>query len=136
MLYDFRRFSTYFKKLPIEFLVYKDSYPLRSESLTMINIVIQNSKLKSQILLDEVVKSLKKNKIILHELFTIKNSVKGDKVHAVFMLINMILINDCKELINDLINEKGVEYLSYALSKDSSLSKRYPEIVKFCEVPN
>ena len=40
MIFDMRKFHTEYKKLSLEFLAYKNSFPLRAEALNIINIII------------------------------------------------------------------------------------------------
>lgn len=131
MLLDYRKFSITFKKIPIEFLIYKDSFPMRIEALTYLNIILSFKNQFSTIVFDEAIKSIKKNKIIPQEMMVIKNYVKGEKISAVMMMFSIIHINECSDLIKEYEGEGIGEYLDYCIKKDQTILKRFPEVKRF-----
>lgn len=129
---NFGKFFTDFKKLSVEFLIYKESYPIRTEAINLISILINNSKSPgNKYLYDELVKNFKKHKLLAHEFNTIKNNIKGSKVKSVFVFLTMILINENSDLSKMIMQENGDEYLAYAINKDLAIAKQFPFIVKF-----
>jgi len=100
MMGDFRRFFTSFKKLSLEFLVFKESYPIRMEAISYINLIIQKSSLKgNNYIYDELIKNIKRYHLVSQELMIIKNSIKGPKVYSVFLFISIILSNKNSDLL-------------------------------------
>ena len=44
LIYDMRKFRTDYKKLSLDFLTYKDQFPLRAEALSFINTILHLQK--------------------------------------------------------------------------------------------
>lgn len=125
-------FSTLYKSIPFEFLIYKDSFPLRCEALTFISHVLSYSKEDNKfILYHELISSLKKNNLALKELTVLKNSVKGNKVKSVCLLLETLIINKTNDILNTYINEGLFSYIEYIFKKDNSLIEMFPEIKRF-----
>lgn len=97
MMSDFRRFFTDFKKLSLEFLVFKENYPIRMEAISFINLIIKKQN-ENRFTYDEMLKNIKKFKLVQQELIVIKNSIKGTKIHSVFLFFSIILFNKNKDL--------------------------------------
>ena len=102
---DFRQFFTFFKKISIEFLVFKESYPIRMEALSFINLIVKkNGLVYNNYIYDELIKCIKKHHLLQNEFMIIKNCLKGPKVHSVFLLISIIVNYKEKELIELIVN--------------------------------
>lgn len=109
MMTDFRKFYTDFKKLSFEFLVFKESYPIRTEAISFINMIIkkQTCCIKgNRDIYDELIKNFKKYNLIGQETVIIKNSIKGPKIHSVFLLISIILNSKNIDLRTALVKHK------------------------------
>jgi hypothetical protein len=103
MMSDFRKFSVgMYQKLNPEFIIFKDNFPMRLESITFIHLFLKHSN-NNGVLFDELVKNIKKHHLIQQELMVIKNSIKGPKVHSVFYFIHASLANNNQEIINILV---------------------------------
>ena len=82
LVFDFRKFKTDYKKLSLEFLAYKNAYPLRTEALSLLNIIIKkynNPNNKTEIdsfIYDEMIRNMKISHLIQNELAIIKNKIK------------------------------------------------------------
>lgn len=135
---DFRRFYTDFKKLSVEFLVFKESFPIRMEAMSFINLIIKKSRTPgNQVnthIYDELIKNIKKYNLIRHELIVIKNNIKGVKVHSVFMFMSIILITKNKDLISIIDRENSADYLNYSIQKDGQLKKMFQEVVNYLKI--
>jgi len=100
MMGDYRRFFTSFKKLSLEFLVFKESFPTRMEAISFINLIIMKSNLKgNHFIYDELIKNIKRYHLVQQELMIIKNSIKGPKINSVFLFISIILSNKNADLL-------------------------------------
>jgi hypothetical protein len=104
---DFRRFYTDFKKLSMQFLVFKESFPVRMEAISFINLIIRKQTLSkgNRLIYDEMIRNVKKHHLIRGETAVIKNSIKGVKVHNVFVLMSVIIGNKDKDLLNIIVNK-------------------------------
>ena len=103
MMSDYRRFYTDFKKLSFEFLVFKEAYPIRVEAISFINLIIARKSLYSKgniLIFDEMLKSIKRYHLINQELNTIKNAIKGNKIHSVFLFLSVLISSSSAELGN------------------------------------
>ena len=103
---DFRKFYTDFKSISLEFLAFKEAYPLRMEAISFINLIIKNknSVTGNRLVFDEMHNSMKKSNLFNHELTIIKNCIKGPKVHSVFIFITSVLVSNNFELIQIIVN--------------------------------
>lgn len=138
---DFSVFSTDFKKLSLEFLVFKDIYPIRTEGISFIQMIIsackqnentinQNENINAYFY-DELMKSIKNYKLLKNEFLIIKSNIKGNKVKNVFIFLSMLLVSKDIEISNMIIDDNGKEVLNYAINKDVSLCKLFPDVMKF-----
>lgn len=140
LAFDFRKFRTDYKKLSVEFLAYKHSFPLRSEALSMMNIVmkkINNVNMKTEIdafIYDEMIRNMKIAHMVQNELAIIKNKIKGYEVNAVLSFFNIVLANKNDDVIKMMEIENAKDYFVYAINKDTELKKVYPLIVKYVNV--
>jgi hypothetical protein len=101
---DFRRFYTSFKRLSVEFLVFKESYPIRMEVMAFIHMILKKASFNgNSFIYDETIKNIKKYYLIQKELNIIKNTIKGKKVHSVFLFLSVILNNKNQDLLTILV---------------------------------
>ena len=137
LIYDMRKFKTDFKKLSIEFLPYKESFPIRTEAISLLNIIIRkfhNEENRTEIdcfIYDEVIRNVKISHMVNNELAIIKNKIKGLEVMSVMSLFNIILSNDDREIIKIMNLENAKNYFIYAIQKDTNIKKLYPIIVEY-----
>ena len=142
LVFDFRKFKTDYKKLSLEFLAYKNAYPLRTEALSLLNIIIKkynNPNNKTEIdsfIYDEMIRNMKISHLIQNELAIIKNKIKGNEVLSVMSLFNIVLCNKDKEIIKMMNLENAKEYFIYAIKKDTGLKKLYPHVVDYINKSN
>src|SRR5690242_12858047 len=110
MMHDFRQFYTNFAKLSMEFLVFKENFPMRMEALSFINLIIKKNGINwNNYIYDEMVKNMKKHHLLQAELMVIKNSIKGLKVHSVFLFFSIIILNRENELIDLMVSYNCVK---------------------------
>ncbi len=103
---DFQVFYTDYKKLSFEFLAFKDSFPLRMEAISFINLIIKkrdSDDKTNRLIYDEVVKNMKKYRLINHELSVIKNFIKGNKIHSVFLFFGVIFNSGNSDLLEIIV---------------------------------
>ena len=137
LIYDMRKFKTDFKKLSIEFLPFKESFPIRAEAISLLNIIIRkfhNEENRTEIdcfIYDEVIRNVKISHMVNNELAIIKNKIKGLEVMSVMSLFNIILSNDDREIIKIMNLENAKNYFIYAIQKDTNIKKLYPIIVEY-----
>ena len=88
--------------------------------MAFIHMILKKVSFKGNSLIyDETIKYIKKYYLIQKELNIIKNVVKGKKVNSVFLFLSVILNNKNQDLMTILEQENAIEYLSYAMQKDS-----------------
>lgn len=134
-IHDYRKFSCSFKRIPMEFLLYKDSYPLRNEVLSFLAISMSNPISDyNRILYDEFIKSIIKNKSIPNEMKIIKNSQKGERVMSALILIDIIVKFENKDLLVELNKEGYLDIVCYAFNKDMVLKRKFRRLNKMIEV--
>jgi len=102
---EYRKFNTNFKKISLEFLVFKESYPVRMEALSFIYYILTNKEnKKNKIIYDEFIKNMKKHMFVHREVINIKNAIKGPKIHSIMVFFSIILATENKDLINIIVN--------------------------------
>ena len=139
MIDDNRKFRTNSKKLSIDFLPYKSTYPLRNESIVFIDIFIKkyyNLKKRTEtdcFLFDEIIRNVKVFHLVQNQLAVIKTKIKGDEVLSILDFFNMILSNNEREIIKIMNTENAKDYFIYALQKETSIKKMFPFIVEYID---
>jgi len=95
----YSKFSTIYKKISLEFLVFKESFPIRMEALSFIYYIMKNKDdIKNKIIYDEFIKNMKKHMFVHRELINIKNVIKGPKIHSIMTFFSIILALENKDL--------------------------------------
>jgi hypothetical protein len=135
LIYDMRKFRTDYKKLSLDFLTYKDQFPLRAEALSFINTIIQkfhnlNMRTETDLYIyDEMIKNAKLSNLISKEILVLQNYPKGSEIISSSSLFNVFLSNEDKEFIQLMDVENVHKYLKIAIEKDSHIKKLFPKIV-------
>ena len=139
MIDDYRKFRTSSKKLALEFLAYKSSYPMRNEAIVILDIIIKkyyNLKKRTDtdcFIFDEIIRNVKVFHLVQNQLAIIKTKIKGNEVLSVLEFFNMISRNNEREIIKIMNLEGAKDYFIYALQKETSLKKRFPFIVEYID---
>ena len=117
MIDDNRKFRTSSKKLALEFLAYKSSFPMRNEAIVILDIIFKkyyNLKKRTEtdcFIFDEIIRNVKVFHLVQNQLAIIKTKIKGNEVLSVLEFFNMILSNNEREIIKIMNLEKGSMFL-------------------------
>ena len=139
MIDDNRKFKTSSKKLSLEFLAYKSSYPMRNEAIVFLDIIFKkfyNLKRRTEtdsFVFDEIIRNVKVFHLVQNQLAIIKTKIKGDEVLSVLGFFNMVLSNNEREIIKIMNSENAKDYFIYALQKETSIKKMFPFIVEYID---
>lgn len=139
MIDDNRKFKTCSKKLPLDFLPYKSSFPMRNEALVFMDIFFKkyyNLKKRTDtdcFIFDEIIRNVKVFHLIQNQLAIIKTKIKGDEVISVLGFFNMVLSNNEREIIKIMNVENAKDFFIYALQKETYLKKSFPFIVEYID---
>jgi hypothetical protein len=139
MIDDNRKFKTCSKKLPLDFLPYKSSFPMRNEALVFMDIFFKkyyNLKKRTDtdcFIFDEIIRNVKVFHLIHNQLAIIKTKIKGDEVISVLGFFNMVLSNNEREIIKIMNVENAKDFFIYALQKETYLKKSFPFIVEYID---
>ena len=139
MIDDNRKFKTLSKKLPLDFLPYKSSFPMRNEALVFMDIFFKkyyNLKKRTDtdcFIFDEIIRNVKVFHLIQNQLAIIKTKIKGDEVISVLGFFNMVLSNNEREIIKIMNVENAKDFFIYALQKETYLKKSFPFIVEYID---
>ena len=136
LLTDTRRFQTDFKKLSVEFLAYRTSFPLKTEAISFLNLIFKKNKMikkteADSFIYDEAIRNFKVFNIVQRELQNLKNLKTQNEIYSVLGLFNVIISNNVREIIKIINLEKAVDYFEYLLKKDSDIRKIYPFIYDY-----
>ena len=121
IIYDMRKFRTDYKKLSLDFLTYKDQFPLRAEAQSFMNIIIKkfhnlNQRTENDLYIyDEMIKNAKLSNLISKEIYILQNYSNGSEIISVVSLFNIFLCNEDKELTHLMDNENVDKYLKIAI---------------------
>ena len=83
IIYDMRKFRTDYKKISLDFLTYKDQFPLRAEAQSYMNIIIKkfhnlNQRTENDLYIyDEIIKNAKLSNLISKEIYILQNYNNG-----------------------------------------------------------
>ena len=111
LIYDMRKFRTDYKKLSLDFLTYKDQFPLRAEALSFINTIIQkfhnlNMRTETDLYIyDEMIKNAKLSNLISKEILVLQNYPKGSEIISSSSLFNVFLSNEDKDIVEDYLTD-------------------------------
>jgi hypothetical protein len=139
MIDDNRKFKTNSKKLSLDFLAYKSTYPMRNEAIVFLDIIFKkyyNKKKKTEtdsFVFDEIIRNVKVFHLVQNQLAIIKTKIKGDEVLSVLGFFNMALSNNEREIIKIMNSEHAKDYFIYSLQKETSLKKMFPHIVEYID---
>ena len=137
LIYDMRKFRTDYKKLSLDFLTYKDQFPLRAEALSFINTIIQkfhnlNMRTETDLYIyDEMIKNAKLSNLISKEIYILQNYSNGSEIISVVSLFNIFLCNEDKELTHLMDNENVDKYLKIAIEKNNSIKSLFPKVIQY-----
>ena len=137
MLDDKRYFKTNSNKLTLEFMKYKNSFPLRNEAMAFLDIVfkkfynIQKRTDTDCFIFDEIIRNVKVFHLVQNQLSIIRTKIKGNEVLSVLGFFNMVLKNNEREIIKIMNSENAKDYFVYALQKETYLKKMFPLIVEY-----
>ena len=139
MIDDNRKFRTSSKKITLEFLSYKNSYPMRNEAIVILDIIFKkyyNLQKRTEtdcFIFDEIIRNVKVFHLVQNQLAIIKTKIKGGEVLSVLGFFNMILSNNEREIIKIMNLENAKDYFIYALQKETSIKKMFPFIVEYID---
>ena len=139
MIDDNRKFRTSSKKLSLEFLNYKSSFPMRNEAIVILDIFFKkyyNLEKRTDsdcYIFDEIIRNVKVFHLVQNQLAIIKTKIKGMEVLSVLDFFNMILSNNEREIIKIMNIENAKDYFIYALQKETSIKKMFPFIVEYID---
>jgi hypothetical protein len=137
MIDDMRYFRTNSKKLTLEFIQYKNSFPLRNEAMTFLDIIFKkyyDIKKRTEtdcFIFDEIIRNVKVFHLVQNQLSIIKTKIKGNEVLSVLGFFNMVLKNNEREIIKIMNSENAKDYFIYALQKETHLKKMFTLIVEY-----
>ena len=137
LIYDMRKFRTDYKKLSLDFLTYKDQFPLRAEAQSYMNIIIKkfhnlNQRTENDLYIyDEMIKNAKLSNLISKEIYILQNYSNGSEIISVVSLFNIFLCNEDKELTHLMDNENVDKYLKIAIEKNNSIKSLFPKVIQY-----
>ena len=137
LIYDMRKFRTNYKKLSLDFLTYKDQFPLRAEAQSYMNIIIKkfhnlNQRTENDLYIyDEMIKNAKLSNLISKEIYILQNYSNGSEIISVVSLFNIFLCNEDKELTHLMDNENVDKYLKIAIEKNNSIKSLFPKVIQY-----
>ena len=137
MIDDTRYFKTNSNKLTLEFMQYKNSFPLRNEAIAFLDIIfkkyynIQKRTETDCFIFDEIIRNVKVFHLVQNQLSIIKTKIKGNEVLSVLGFFNMALKNNEREIIKIMNSENAKDYFVYALVKETHLKKMFPLVVEY-----
>jgi len=139
MIDDNRKFRTSSKKISLDFLPYKVSFPMRNEAIVILDIIIKkyyNLKKRTDtdcFIFDEIIRNVKVFHLVQNQLAIIKTKIRGSEVLSVLGFFNMILSNNEREIIKIMNLENAKDYFIYALQKETAIKKMFPFIVEYID---
>jgi hypothetical protein len=137
MIDDIRYFRTNSKKLTLDFIQYKNSFPLRNEAMAFLDIIFKryyDIKKRTEtdcFIFDEIIRNVKVFHLVQNQLSIIKTKIKGNEVLSVLGFFNMVLKNNEREIIKIMNSENAKDFFIYALQKETHLKKMFPLIVEY-----
>ena len=137
MINDSRYFRTSSKKLTLDFMPYKNTFPLRNEAMAFLDIIfkkyynIQKRTETDCFIFDEIIRNVKVFHLVQNQLSVIRAKIKRNEMLTILGFFNMVLKNDEREIIKIMNSENAADYFVYALQKETHLKKMFPLVVEY-----
>ena len=137
MINDTRYFRTSSKKLTLDFMPYKNTFPLRNEAMAFLDIIFKkyyNAQKRTEtdcFIFDEIIRNVKVFHLVQNQLSIIRAKIKRNEMLSILGFFNMVLKNDEREIIKIMNEENAADYFVYALQKETHLKKMFPLVVEY-----
>ena len=127
---DFREFNIQFSKIDLEFLAFRRSYPLRLESISLLNTALMLQKNAPQVY-TEIIMYARRHFMIKNERDMLMQGKMSNKEATTLLLFAIVLEANEDNLIYVMVQE-GVHITIRDLMKEyPSLNKRFPILQQF-----
>lgn len=127
---DFREFNIQFSKIDLEFLAFRKTFPIRLESLSIINTCLMQ-KDRAPAIFTELMMYSRRHFLIRNEVALLMKGRVSNQESTSLLLFSIILESNEEDLIYVMMQE-GVHKVVRDLMKEyPSLNKRFPILAAF-----
>lgn len=127
---DFREFNIQFDKIDIEFLAFRRSFPLRLESISLLNTTLMLKQNAPQVF-TEMLMYARRHFLVRNESNILSTGSMTNKEATSLLLFSIILENNQEDLINVMVQEGVHQVIRGLLREYPSLNKRFPILKEF-----
>ena len=127
---DFREFNIQFSKIDIEFLAFRRSYPLRLESISLLNTALMLKKNSPQIYTEMLMYS-RRHFLIRNEMDLLRTASMTNREATSLLLFAIILESNEEDLIYVMVQEGAHVIIKGHLKEYPSLNRRFPILHQF-----
>lgn len=127
---DFREFNIQFSKIDLEFLAFRKTYPLRLESISLLNTALLN-RTRAPNVFTEAVMYARRHFLVRNEVSLLRQGKLTNKEQTSLLLFSVILESNEEDMIYVMMQE-GVHRTIRDLMKEfPSLNKRFPALAQY-----
>ena len=127
---DFREFNIQFSKIDIEFLAFRRSYPLRLESISLLNTALMLKSNSPQVY-TEILMYSRRHFLIRNEMNLLQTGSMTNREATSLLLFAIILESNEEDLIYVMVQEGVHRIIKGHLKEYPSLNKRFPILHQF-----
>ena len=127
---DFREFNIQFSAIDIEFLAFRRSYPLRLESISLLNTTLMLQKNSPQVY-TEMLMYARRHFLMRNEMNLLKTGSMTNKEATSLLLFAIVLESNVEDLIYVMVQEGVHRVIKSHLQEYPSLNKRFPILHQF-----
>jgi len=131
---DFREFNIQFSKIEVEFLAFRRSYPLRLESISVLNTALMLKSNAPQIYTEMLMYS-RRHFLIRNEANHLLTGTMTNKEATCLLLFAIILESNEETLIYMMVQEGVHDVIKNQMKEYPSLNKRFPILQQFINNP-
>jgi len=127
---DFREFNIQFSKIDLEFLAFRQSYPVRLECISLVNTALMLARQAPRVFA-ELVMYARRHFLIKTELDLLRRGRIGPQESTALLLFAIILESNEDDLIHALMQEGAPAILNQLMRDHPSLGRKFPILAAF-----
>lgn len=127
---DFREFNIQFSKIDIEFLAFRRSYPVRLESISLLNTCLMLKKNSPQVYTESLMYA-RRHFLVRNEMNLLQTGSMTNKEATSLLLFAIVLESNEEDLIYVMVQEGVHRIIKGHLKEYPSLNRRFPILHQF-----
>ena len=127
---DFREFNIQFSKIDLEFLAFRKTFPIRLESISIINSTLLEKE-RAPGVFTELIMYARRHFLIRNEVAMLRQGKLSNQESTSLLLFSIILESNQEDLIYAMMQEGVHKTIKDLMKEYPSLNKRFPILTAF-----